>query len=64
MSKKKLEQKQVEEMTHEQAYQLYKEKKRKCKTVAEEVNLITSDPEMIMLRERLVRDNNEQREAD
>lgn len=50
--------KQIEEMTHEEVYQRYKEKKRQCKTIAQEVKLITSDPEMIILRERLMRDNN------
>lgn len=54
--------KKIEEMTHEEVYELYKEKKRKCKTVAQEVELITSDSEMIMLRERLMRDNQERRE--
>lgn len=49
--------KQIEWMTHEQVYQRYKEKKRKCKTVAQEIELITSDPEMIMLIERLRKDN-------
>ena len=49
--------KQIEQMTHEEVYQLYKEKKRACKTIAEEVELITNEPEMIMLRERLVQDN-------
>ena len=49
---------QIEEMTHEEVYQRYKEKKRTCKTIAQEVEMITSDPEMIMLRERLMRDNN------
>lgn len=49
---------QVEKMTHEQVYERYKELKRKCKTIAQEVKLITSDPEMIMLRERLLGDNN------
>lgn len=51
--------KQIEEMTHEEVYERYKEKKRHCKTVAQEVELITSDPEMIMLRERLMSDNYE-----
>lgn len=46
--------KQIEEMTHEEVYQRYKEKKRQCKTIAQEVEMITSDPEMIMLRERLM----------
>lgn len=50
--------KQIEEMAHEEVYQRYKEKKRQCKTIAQEVKLITCDPEMIMLRERLMRDNN------
>ena len=50
--------KQIEEMAHEEVYQRYKEKKRQCKTIAQEVELITSDPEMIILRERLMRDNN------
>lgn len=49
--------KQIEEMTHEEVYERYREKKRGCKTVAEEVELITSDPEMIILRERLIKDN-------
>jgi hypothetical protein len=48
---------QIENLTHEQAYELYKDKKRQCKTIAQEVELITSDPEMIMLREKLMRDN-------
>lgn len=56
--------KPIEEMTHEEVYQRYKEKKRDCKTVAQEVELITSDPEMIMLRERLMRDNNVRAKAD
>ena len=51
--------KQIEEMAHEEVYARYKEKKRSCKTIAQEVNLITSDSEMIMLRERLMRDHNE-----
>lgn len=46
--------KQIEEMTHEEVYARYKEKKRNCKTIAQEVALITSDPEMIMLREKLL----------
>ena len=50
--------KQIEEMTHEEVYQRYKEKKRKCKNIAQEVKLVSSDPEMIMLIERLKRDNN------
>lgn len=50
----------IEEMTHEQVYERYKEKKRMCKTIAKEVELITSDPEMIMLRERLMRDHNDE----
>ena len=50
---------QIQEMTHEAVYNRYKEKKRKCKTIAEEVQLITSDSEMIMLRERLIKDNAE-----
>jgi hypothetical protein len=53
----KLSKEQIDKMTHEQVYELYKEKKRKCKTIAQEVELITSDPEMIMLRERLMNDN-------
>ena len=52
--------KKIEEMAHEEVYQRYKEKKRQCKTIAQEVKMITSDPEMIMLRERLMRDNNVQ----
>ena len=50
--------KQIEEMTHEEVYERYKEKKRMCKTIAQEVKMITSDTEMIMLRERLMSDNN------
>lgn len=50
--------KQIEEMTHEEVYKRYREKKRGCKTIAQEVELITSDPEMITLRERLMCDNN------
>lgn len=50
---------QIEMMTHEEVYQRYKEKKRKCKTIAQEVELVTSDPEMIMLIERLKSDNAE-----
>lgn len=46
--------KQIEEMTHEEVYQRYKEKKKQCRTVAQEVEMITSDPEMILLRERLM----------
>lgn len=45
---------QVAKMTREEVYERYKEKKRMCKTVAQEVEMITSDPEMIMLRERLL----------
>lgn len=44
---------QIEEMPREEVYELYKEKKRQCKTVAQEVAMITSDPEMLMIRERL-----------
>ena len=40
-------------MSREEVYERYKEKKRMCKTVAQEVEMITSDPEMLMLRERL-----------
>ena len=50
--------KQIEEITHEEVYERYKEKKRMCKTIAQEVKMITSDTEMIMLRERLMSDNN------
>ena len=53
--------KQIEEMAHEEVYERYKEKKRMCKTIAQEVELITNDSEMIMLRERLMRDNNVRR---
>jgi hypothetical protein len=53
-----LNEEQISNMTHEEVYSLYKEKKRRCKTIAEEVNLITNDLEMIMLRERLMSDNN------
>ena len=53
----------IEEMAHEEVYQRYKEKKRQCKTIAQEVKLITNDPEMIMLRERLMRDNNVREKA-
>ena len=46
---------QIANMTREEVYKRYKEKKRMCKTVAQEVEMITSDPEMLMLRERLLR---------
>ncbi len=46
--------KQIEGMTREEVYQRYTEKKRQCKTIAQEVDMITNDPEMIMLRERLM----------
>ena len=49
---------QISNMTHEEVYSLYKDKKRRCKTIAEEVKVITNDPEMIMLRERLMSDHN------
>lgn len=49
--------KHIEEMTHEEVYQRYREKKMQCKTIAQEVELITSDTEMIMLIERLRKDN-------
>lgn len=49
--------KQIEELTHDEVYERYKEKKRACRTIAQEVELITSDPEMVMLRERLIRDH-------
>lgn len=45
---------QIENMSREEVYQRYKEKKRQCKTIAKEVEMITSDPEMILLRERLM----------
>lgn len=48
--------KQIEEMTHEEVYERYKEKKRACRTIAQEVELITNDPEMIALRNRLMSD--------
>ena len=54
-----LNEKQISNMTHEEVYSLYKDKKRRCKTIAEEVKVITNDPEMIMLRERLMSDNYE-----
>ena len=43
----------ITKMSREEVYELYKKKKKMCKTIAQEVNLITSDPEMLMLRERL-----------
>ena len=46
--------KQIEEMTHEEVYRRYKEKKKQCRTVAQGVEMITSDQEMILLRERLM----------
>lgn len=46
--------KQIEEMTHEEVYKRYKEKKKQCRTVAQEVEMITSDHEMILLREMLM----------
>lgn len=51
------ENKLIDEMTHEEVYNRYREKKKACKTIAQEVEMITSDPEMIMLRERLLKDN-------
>ena len=54
---------QIEEMPRQQVYELYRQKKRNCRTVAQEVECITSDPEMILIRERLLRDNGE-RKAD
>ena len=53
--------KSIDEMTREEVYQRYKEKKRQCRTVAQEVEMITSDSEMIMLRERLLSFKDEQR---
>ena len=50
-----MKEKQIEEMSREEVYERYKEKKRMCKTIAQEVEIITSDPEMLMLRERLLR---------
>lgn len=44
---------QIAKMPREEVYERYKEKKRMCKTIAQEVKMITSDTEMIMLRERL-----------
>ena len=44
---------QISKMSREEVYERYKEKKRQCKTIAQEVEMITSDPEMLMLRERL-----------
>lgn len=52
--KMKNKEKQIEEMTHEEVYQRYKEKKKQCRTVAQEVEMITSDHEMILLREMLM----------
>ena len=46
---------QIANMTREEAYERHKEKKRMCKTIAQEVEMITNDPEMLMLRERLLR---------
>lgn len=46
---------QIANMTREEVYKRYKEKKRMCRTIAQEVEMITSDPEMLMLRERLLR---------
>ena len=45
---------QIKDMPREEIYKRYKEKKRMCKTVAQEVRMITQDYEMIMLRERLM----------
>ena len=53
--------KSINEMTREEVYQRYKEKKRQCRTVAQEVEMITSDSEMIALRERLLSFKDEQR---
>ena len=46
---------QIANMTREEVYKRYKEKKRMCRAVAQEVEMLTSDPEMLMLRERLLR---------
>lgn len=40
-------------LTREEAYKRYKEKKKSCKTVAQEVEMLTTDPEMIMLTDIL-----------
>ena len=52
--KMKNKEKHIEEMTHEEVYQRYKEKKKQCRTIAQEVEMITSDHEMILLREMLM----------
>lgn len=49
----KITQEQLNEMSREEVYELYKEKKKMCKTIAQEVKMITSDSEMLMIRERL-----------
>ena len=51
----KLNAEQIANMTREEVYKRYKEKKRMCRTIAQEVEMITSAPEMLMLRERLLR---------
>lgn len=53
IEKCELNREQIAEMTREEVYKRYKEKKRMCKTVAQEVEMITSDTEMLLLRERL-----------
>ena len=46
---------QIANMTREEVYKRYKEKKRMCRTIAQEVEMIINAPEMLMLRERLLR---------
>lgn len=48
-----LNKKQIQELPREQIYQRYKEKKRTCRTIAQEVEMSTTDPEMILIIERL-----------
>lgn len=47
---------QIEQMTHEEVHQRCKEKQRQCKTVAQYVEMITSDTEMLLLIDRIASD--------
>lgn len=44
---------ELSNMSKEEVYRLFKEKKRQCKTIAQEIEMIYSDSEYQMIKERL-----------
>lgn len=44
---------ELSKMSKEEVYKLFKEKKKQCKTIAQEVNMINNDSEYQIIKERL-----------